>query len=64
MQLPVVPEEEPLVGLLHVSLAVAAEDLGDLGLDLAQGDLEPSLPAVPQPVDKLVIPCNIEIVFF
>ena len=58
------PEEEPLAGLLHVSLAVAAEDLGDLGLDLTQGHLEPSLPAVPQPVDKLVIPCNIEIVLF
>ena len=58
------PEEEPFAGLLHVSLAVTAEDLGDLGLDLAQGHLEPSLPTVPQPVDKLVIPCNIEIVLF
>ena len=41
------PEEEPLAGLLHICLAVAAEDLGDLGLDLAQRDLEPGLPAVP-----------------
>ena len=54
------PEQEPLAGLLHVSLAVAAEDLRHLRLDLAQGDLQPRLAAVPQPVDKFVIPCNYE----
>ena len=52
------PEQEPLAGLLHVCLAVAAEDLRHLRLDLAQRDLQPRLAAVPQPVDKLVIPCN------
>ena len=55
---PVVPEEEPLARLLHVCLAVAGEDLRDLGLDLAQRHLEPSLPAVTQPVDKLVVTCK------
>ena len=58
------PEEEPLAGLLHICLAVAAEDLGDLGLDLAQRDLAPSLPAVPQPVDELVIPCDMRLCCF
>ena len=53
--LPVVPEKEPLACLLHVGLAVAGEDLRDLGLDLAQRHLEPSLATVTQPVDKLVI---------
>ena len=52
------PEKEPLAGLLHVRLAVAAEDLRHLRLDLAQRDLQPRLAAVPQPVDKLVISCN------
>ena len=57
--LPVVPQEEPLASLLHVRLAMAAEDLGDLGLDLAQRHLQPRLPAVAQPVDELVIPCSV-----
>ena len=58
LYLPVVPEKEPLACLLHVGLAVAGEDLRDLGLDLAQRHLQPSLPAVTQPVDKLVITCK------
>ena len=43
---PVVPQQEPLAGLLHVGLAVGREDLRHLGLDLSQGDLEPGLSAV------------------
>ena len=49
------PEQEPLAGLLHVGLTVGAEDLRHLSLHLAEGDLEPSLPAVSQPVDELII---------
>ena len=52
------PQQEPLAGLLHVRLAVGGEDLRHLRLDLAQGDLEPSLPAVSQPVDEFVVACN------
>ena len=43
---PVVPEEEPLAGLLHVGLSVAGEDLRHLRLDLPQRHLAACLSTV------------------
>ena len=37
---PVVPEQEPLAGLLHVLLAAGRQDLPNLGLHLAEAHLQ------------------------
>ena len=55
---PVVPQQEPLAGLLHVLLAVWGEDLRHLGLHLRQGDLQAGLATVSQPVDEFVVSYN------